>query len=641
MPLLPSRQAPIPALTLLPLVLSAATAAAETVTLPDLVIGASRTPVESAEVGSAVTVIDRKQLEQRQTTILSDVLRDAPGVVVDRSGGPGSQTGVRLRGAQTNHTLVLIDGIEVDNPVGGSTFDFADLLASEVERVEVLRGPQSALWGSDAIGGVINIVTKRGSGTPKGDAMVEGGSFGTLHARSNVAGGGERYHFSLSGDRYQTSGISAAAAWRGNGERDGYRNTSLVFKGGVSPTEQLDIDLAARLVDARLKYDDFGYSSAYGVQQATDADIVEFRKQYFGRLSAEHRSFDDHWRNRIEGAVTSYNAVDKTNGLRDTEQNGLRYKFGWQSSVNFATNTALPAKHTLTGLVESEHESAFFKGLWTKIAPSTNTVGLAAEYRLDLIERIHLSGSLRRDLNDGFKDASTYRVTAAYVHTETGTKLRTSVGSGVKNPTLFQLHGYTSTFRGNRDLKPESGFGWDVGLDQPLWSKRLTLGATFFHNDIDNLITGSGQTAVNVTGVSRIEGVELTANAEPIDGLTVNGAFTIQSSRDSDGRELVRRPKHTGSLNVNYRFLDDRAAVFASAWFNGTRQDTQYDMFYGQSRVNLSGYTQVNVGGSYQLIAKRLELFGRIENLLDKKYEEVFTYGAPGIAGFAGIKVSF
>jgi len=640
MPHFHMRRGPIRALTFLPLLLPA-TAFAETVALPDLVVGASLTPVESSEVGSAVTVIDRKQLERNQTTILSDALRDAPGVSVERSGGPGTKTDVYLRGAKSNHTLVLIDGVEVDNPVGGSAFDFGDLLASDVERVEVLRGPQSALWGSDAIGGVINVVTKRGSGKPKVTTALEGGSFGTLHARSNVAGSGEGYHFSLSGDRYQTDGISAGSERRGNRERDGYQNNSLIFKGGVSPTEQLDIDLAARLVDARLKYDDFAYSPVYDVQQATDADIVEYRKQYFGRLSAEHRSFDDHWRNRIEAAVTSYNAVDKTNRVRDTEQNGLRHKFAWRSSVDFATDSGLPAKHTLTGLVESERESAFFKSAWTKIAPSTSAVGLAAEYRLDLTRRIHLSGSLRRDLNDDFKDATTYRLTAAYVHTETGTKLRSSVGTGVKNPTLFQLYGYTSTFQGNRDLKPEKSVGWDIGVDQPLWNKRLTLGATFFHNDIDNLITGSGQTAVNVKGISRIQGVELTANVQPIDGLDVSGALTIQSSRDADGKELVRRPKHTGSLNASYRFADDRASAFVSARFNGARQDTGYDMYFSPSRVTLPGYTRVDIGGSYQVIEKRLEVFGRIENLFDEKYEEVFTYGSPGVAGFAGIKVSF
>jgi len=608
-------------------------------TLPDLLVSASRTPVEADKVGSAVTVINRQQLDQRQVRVLSDVLRDVPGVTVNRTGGPGSQTEVYLRGAKSNETLVLIDGIEVNNPVGGSAFDFGDLLNTEVERIEVLRGPQSALWGSDAIGGVINIITKKGSGAPKVTGLVEGGSFGTYHLQSNVSGGGERYHFSLTGDQFHTGGVSSAAEWRGNSEKDGYENTSVVVKGGFSPTEQLDLDFAGRFVNASLKYDDFGYSPTYGVQQAQDADIVEYRKQYFGRLSAEHKSLGERWRNRFDVSVAAYNASDDTNGFQDTIQDGLKYKYSYQSSYNFDTSSGVPAKHTLTGLVEREHEEAYFKSAWSRLAPRTDTTGLVGEYRLDLFDQVFLSGSVRHDANENFKNATTFRVTAAYLHPETATRLRTSVGTGVKNPTLFQLYGYTSTFQGNQGLRPESSFGWDLGVDQPLFDKKLTLGATFFHNDIDNLIVGSGTTAVNVSGLSRVNGLELSASAEPLDHLTVTTAYTFQRTKDADGKELIRRPEHSASVNLAYRFLDDRASLFTTVRYNGSRPDTQYDQFYTQSRTELASYTQVTLGGSYQLIPERgVELFGRIENLLDQKVEQVFSYGSPGVAGFGGLR---
>lgn len=615
---------------------SAATAAEDTLTIPELVITASRVPVASEQVGSALSVLTGDDLESRQTRVISDALRQVPGLSVNRTGGAGSQTEVYLRGAKANQTLVLIDGIEVNNPGSGSAFDFGDLVATDIERIEVLRGPQSALWGSDAVGGVINVITRQGQGAPTVRGMVEGGSFGTSQVQAGLSGATDLAHYALSASRFATQGVSSA---RSGTEADGYKNTALVLRGGVSPTDTLDIELAGRLVSATLQYDDFGADPALGLMRAVDADIKEYREQAFGRLSAELRSFDDHWRNKLDLSVASFNATGDQDNAWNYTQDGLKTKIGYQSSVSFATDTLMPAQHVLTALVEHEAESAYYKSAWSKVAPEVETTGVVGEYRLTLFDALSLSGSVRQDFNELFDDATTTRATAAYVVPQTQTKVRASVGTGVKNPTLFQLYGYTSTFKGNPDLRPEKSFGWDVGADQPLFNKRLTLGATFFHTEIDKLIQGSGVSAENVSGVSTINGVELTAQAEPLEHLHVAASYTFQNAEDADGKDLVRRPNHLASLDVSYRFLDERAQVFSSLQYNGARQDTTYDLSYTPGRTTLDGYTLVSFGGSYALVKDKVELFGRVENALDQDYQEVFSYGAPGIAGYGGLRL--
>ena len=246
---------------------------------------------------------------------------------------------------------------------------------------------------------------------------------------------------------------------------------------------------------------------------------------------------------------------------------------------------------------------------------------------------------MRRDDNDLFEDATTWRGTAAYRIDGTGTKLRASYGTGVKNPTLFELYGYTATYSGNPDLKPEKGRGWDVGVDQALWGKRVVADATWFNQRIRDLITGTGRTSINMAGESRVQGLELGLTVEPVDGLTLRGSYTWTEGEDSTGAELVRRPKHLASLNANYRFLEDRANANIGVIYNGRTSDWAYDAFYNRQPVSLTPYTLVNLSGSYKL-TERVEAFGRIENLTNRHYQEVWTYGAAGRAGYLGLRLA-
>ncbi|MBP2227867.1 vitamin B12 transporter [Azospirillum agricola] len=603
-----------------------------TVALPALSVTANRVPTPAAGTGSALTIITGEELEQRQTSVLSDVLREVPGVAVNRTGPVGTLTQVRIRGSEGNQTLVIVDGIEMNDPSSGSEYDFANLLAGDVERVEVLRGPQSALYGSDAVGGVINIVTRRGKGPLSAKAAVEGGSFGTLAGRASVAAGNERYDAALSGQGVISDGVSVADRRRGNPEKDGYRNGTLAGNFALRPTDNSEIGVVGRYTRFRADTDDF-----VGGRGAVDSGTDTSGEQYFGRLQGKVAFFDGRWEH-----IAGVSHGNQQRDYRDSAKTVTSSYEGRKTKLDYQTNLTLtggPAEHVLTAAVEHEDEKAISKSSFSNFDRSIGSTGLVGQYKLGLFERLTLTGSVRHDDNDLFRDATTWRTTAAYLIDSTGTKLRASYGTGVKNPTLFELYGYTATYAGNPDLKPEKARGWDAGFDQPLWGRRASLDATYFNQRIRDLITGTGRTSVNMPGESRVRGVELGLSVEPVDKLVLRGSYTLTDGEDSTGTELVRRPRQLASLNVNYRFLDDRANANLGIVYNGRASDWAYDAAYNRQVVHLAPYTLVNLAGSYRL-TEQVDVFARVENLFDRHYEEVWTYGAPGRAGYVGLRLA-
>ena len=612
---------------------------ATVVTQPEVVVSASRVPVATQEVGSAVTVITAEELEQRQVRIVSDVLRDVPGVAVSRTGPAGALTQIRIRGAEGNQTLVIIDGIEVNNPAGGSEFDFANLLNSDLARIEVLRGPQSALYGSDAIGGVVNVVSQRPEDGFSFLGRGEGGSFNTGSGLVSAGYGGEDFYGSATIDHFTTGGISAADERNGNTEEDGYENTTMRLKGGVTLFEDmLELEAVGYRVDSTRD----GDASAL-IVGAVDSDDTSDTQQHFGLASAKLKLFDGAWEHI---ARASFVHVDTDffdgNDNQTFSSNGEKDKFDYQTNLFFSTPQFADAEHTLTFLAEREREDQRSGGASFNNVEIVN-YGYAGEYRLGLWDRLFLSGGLRYDDNDDlFDNETTYRATAAYLHRETGTRLHGSVGRGVKNPTLFELFGFTANFTGNPNLEPEKSFGWDVGVEQSFWDDRVLIDVTYFNNEIEDLITGSGNTAINLEGENEIQGVEVSAAAEPIQGLRFDIAYTFTDAEDANGDDLTRRPKHVASFNANYAFdLYNRPAnLNFGVRFSGKQDDTVLLGFGpGQTRTEtLDSFTLVNIGASYE-IADGISLFARGENLLDDNYQEVVGFGTPGIAGYAGVRI--
>ncbi|WP_367198400.1 TonB-dependent receptor plug domain-containing protein [Amorphus sp. 3PC139-8] len=616
---------------------------ASVVALPEISVTANLAPTSLDKVGSAVTVITGEELREQKIQFVSDALRQVPGLAVNRTGPIGQLTQVRIRGSEGNQTKVFIDGVPVNDPAFGSEFDFSTLLADDVERIEVLRGPQSALYGSDAVGGVINIVTRTGEPGTHISGRLEGGSFGTVNGNASISGAGEMYNFIVSGMGYKTDGISVASENLGNTEKDGYRNGTVFAKGSLSPNEYFDMSGVIRYTSTKTDTDTDTYLPAYGHTGPTDSLQDTTGDDLYSRAQARLSLFDHHWE-QIAGV--SYTKTDtKYRNLAPTvvtsTYEGSTRRFDYQSNVFFNTPEVFDASHVVTFAVQNEEDGVVSDSAYSSFDRTVNSTGFVGQYQLSLFENLNLTGSIRHDVNEIFEDSTTYRATAAYFIDRTGTKLHGSFGTGVKNPTMFELYGYTNTYSGNPDLKPEEATGWDVGVDQQLFAGRAGVDVTYFNQRISDMITGSGQSSINLPGTSKIDGVEVGLSVNPIDPLTVRASYTYTDGHDATGAELVRRPRNVASLDINYRFLHDRANVNLNIDYTGVQKDWVYNQSYTQTYVvDLDAYTLVNLAASYD-VNENAQIYGRVNNILNEDYYDVWGYGEEGISAYAGVKLTF
>ena len=597
-----------------------------------VIVDASQAPRPTSNTGTSNTVLNKEAIEQQHNPILSDLLRDIPGLAVSRSGGLGSLTQVRIRGAEARHTLVLIDGIEVGDPVNGSEFDFATLLSDNIERIEVLRGPQSALYGSDAIGGVINIITQRGKPGLHADGFAEAGSFGTSHVRAGLSGGDERFDFAANVSHLETQGINLS---RSGNEKDGYRNTTGTLKGGSWVGDNLRLDAVLRKTRTHTDLDD----PSSGV--AVDSSDFTVSDQLYGRVQGKLSLLDGRWEH-IFGASLTETSLENVNSFANNSE-GRKSKFDYRTNYSFGVNRGEGASHGVTLGVEQER-TRFVNAIPGSPADNQShkdrVTSFIGEYRFGWSDRLFITAGGRHDNNELFKDEDTYRLTAAYLLPASGTRLHSSYGTGVKSPAFFDLFGFLpSFFVGNPNLFPERSRGYDIGVGQMFFNHRFTADLTYFKTDLRDAIQFSFPTVVNLTGTSKRQGWELSAQANLGEDTKLSASYTYTDARDPDGREAVRRARHLASLNLNRGFADRRGNINLSVKYNGAQQDTTFDAFFNPTRVTLGSYTLVNVAASYR-IGRYLELLGRVENLLDRKYEEVFSFRTPGIGAFAGIRIA-
>lgn len=613
--------------------------------LPDIVVSAHLVPGSLSQTGSSVSVITAEQIEQQKVVYVSDILRTVPGLAVNRSGGFGGLTQVRMRGAEANQTLVRIDGIEVNDPAFGSEYDFGNLLAVDIERIEILRGPQSALYGSDAIGGVINIITKRGRKGLRPTFVTEGGSFDTYRVGGGVSGGtGDLFDFSGGAQYFSTEGISSADVDNGNGERDANRNLTAYVNGNLRPLDNLEFGLTGRLVHNEQDLDGFSTQAFDNQALAFDNNDMTTGRHYYGRVFSKLNLLEEtgwlNWEHLVSAGYSGNRRRDF--GSFPSENDGTRNQYFYQTNLLMDTPDLMQSKHTLTFKLEHERDQIDSTSAFSDVDRSVTTNSYIGEYQLALVERLSLTGSVRHDDNsDPFKDQTTYRTTGSYRIDETDSRLHGSWGTGIKNPTLFQLYGSTGTFSGNPNLQAEKSRGFDVGVTQNFLGEGISLDLTYFNNRISNLIIGSGRTAVNVPGESRIEGIEASLSANIIDDLDFNGSYTWTSTKDSTGNPLVRRPKHLASAYLNYGFeLLGRSGNFnIGVIYNGKQSDLAFDAFFNSSMVPLDDYTLLNIAMSYKIF-EELELFARVQNALDQNYQEVFSFGSPGVAAYGGIRLA-
>ena len=609
-----------------------------------IVVTASRSGegVAADETGASITVLDSETLEQRQTRFVADVLRDVPGIAVNRAGSVGGLTQIRIRGSESNHVLMLIDGIEVSDPYQGE-YDLSTLIVDPAARIEVLRGQQSSLYGSDAIGGVINYITLSGREAPGYRARIEGGSFGTISGAARAAGATDRVDYALSASYYGTSGYPTA---RGGSRDVGSESVGASAKLNWTPSEALTLTGVLRYsyTDAdtnntALSGPTFGY--------LVDSPGVHSRNAaLYGLLSAQFTAMDGRWVSTLSGQFADTTRKSFTPAGLDYGDKGRRMKGSFTSSLSLGSDAIT---HRLTGAVDVERET------YRNITPSsfafqgkrhTDNIGFVGQYEM-LAGALSLGASVRHDENDRFADTTTWRVQGSY-RLPTGTRLHAAYGTGVKNPGYFELYGYADgRYIGNPNLKPEKSKGWEAGVEQRFGADGwATIGATWFDAKLtDEIFTDYPApdyvaTPANRTTDSKQHGIEAYASARPIPQIRFDLAYTWLKSTENGARE-VRRPRHMGSVNATIFSADQRFSGTLTLRYNGAMTDAAYiDPSYIPVTVTLKDYALVNLSADYRL-TDGLALFGRVENLLGTDYEEIFSYRGAGRAAYGGVRVAF
>jgi vitamin B12 transporter len=602
--------------------------------LPNMVISATRLPTPEAELGSSVTVITREEIERKQLRTLPEVLEDVPGLNVVQTGSPGGTTSVFIRGTNANHTKVLIDGIDASDPSSGDgSFDLSQLLASDIERVEVLRGPQSGLYGSDAIGGVINIISRTGSGPATVRGSIEGGSFDTINETAGVGGSVGRFSYDAGFAHYfsgatDVTPLNLVPAGRPV-NADSYDNKTYSTKLGAGFSDNFALGLVTRYVETSLRAtsDDFQGPEAL----PSDSD----NRELFTRGTAHLVLFDGRFDQTLGLGYTYYRRrfFDPNDPTTDPSvSRGDRVKVDWLGNIKL-----LPGE-TLT--LGAEHQLDEINDSPPVQAQMTNNAGFV-QLQSAFGERLFNAVSLRYDDNDRFGSQLTYRVAPAILFPETGTKLKGSVGTGFKAPTLDELFDSFPQFDffANPNLKPETSLGWDAGFEQSVLGQSIQFGATYFHNDIKNLITinDTGTTNINI-GQATTYGVESFAAYRPWAPLLLRTDYTYTFAEDDIAHtELLRRPKHKVSVNAAWQITDaaqaTATATYVGPWIDVNRAGTA-------TGLTASGYTLVNLTGSYYL-GHGVTAFGRITNLLDQRYQDPLGFQHQGLGVFAGIRVAF
>lgn len=619
-----------------------------------LVVTASRVPVPLVAAGSSVSVIDREQIEARQSVFAVDLLQDIPGLTVSRAGGIGSQTQVRVRGAEANQVLVLIDGIEANDPAGNDEFAFQDLTTWDVERIEVVRGPQSALWGSDALAGVVNVITQQPTEEFSAGGFAEAGAYATYSAGGRLSGEvlGARAGVSLS--RIDSNGSNSS---RTGDEDDGYENTTGSLTLAGSPGDNLDLEFVGRYTSTNKAFDGTDFVATGLPTDTADETAVDLG--YF-RAGGTLALAGGRWTQRLRAAWTTTDTENSNefgaNGSTAADKYGAYYQSTWQ----FTQRTADSTGNSVTLALDREHQEFSQAGVASPFGDPNQDQDLdntaaVVELLLSPFERTSLSLSGRYDDNSDFDDVGTFRATTAWTAEGAGTRLHASFGTGQKAPTFIERFGFfPDQFIGNPDLEPETSTGWEAGIEQPLWNDRVSLGATYFREELEDEINGFAFdpetflfTAENLDGTSERQGVEVSALARISATLRFSGSYTYTDATQPDGltgedtRE-IRRPRHSASLNGDWRFLDSRAGLNVNVAYVGAQDDTFFEVTppFGTRTVDLDSYYLASVAASYRL-TEQASVYARVENLLDEDYENVYGYNTPGIGAYAGIRLTF
>lgn len=606
-----------------------------------IVTAATRTEQSLDKVGQTVSVIDLAEIERRQTQNVADILRTIPGVTIARNGTIGGVASVFIRGAESDQTVALIDGVKLNDPssVGGG-FNFGNLMTGNIERIEVLRGSQSVLWGSQAIAGVVNMVTRRPTEELQVNARGEYGFRDTVNLVANASGKAGPLSASVGAGWFRTDGISNFAESRGGVERDGYENFGANANFNLAISEAISLDARGWYSRGTLNLDGFAPPTfAFG-----DVNEEGITRELVGYTGLNVALFDGRFRNRIGFALTDTKRRNTALDGPPAETfrgEGRNERLEYQGIVDIAKGWEVTF-----GLEQeiSRFNSSSFGG--PEARARARLYSGYAQVVGTITEGFTITGGVRHDDHDRFGGATTFGASAVYNLAATGTTVRASYAEGFKVPSLFQLF---SNF-GNTTLQPERSQGWDAGITQSLVDGRLELSATYFQRDSEDLILFIGCRApftgictnrpfgtYDNVGLARARGAEFAVTMRPTDSLSVQVTHGYVDSRNRAAgtvnfdRRLPRRPENATSLLVDYRWPFGLETGFTLTNVSAAFENAA-------NTLRLPGYTLGDIRAMMPL-GKNLELTARIENLFDESYETALNFGQMPRAGYVGVRV--
>lgn len=603
----------------------------------DILVTASRTPVAQEEIGVSSTILDAQRIEALGAVQTVDLLRLVPGVSVSVSGAQGTTAQVRIRGAEANHSLLFIDGIEFNDPAAGNEGRFENLSADNLAQLEVVRGPQSALWGSEALGGVIALTTPLVDQTSF-SALGEVGSGGSVRGAATVGLGLESGAVTLSGSHFETDGIDVLGG--GTGDRDGYRNTTVGLRGMVRPTPGGEIGIAARYIDAHSEFDGTDPLTFLRADTAENSSTQTGAVRIHATLGADRVG---PWTFTIAGEYLESSNRNRDGSTPLNRTSGDRFRTSGQLERRLElANTS----HVLIAAVDREDEGFTARDQqYFGATDQDRTRGRTAfvgEWRAQWSDLLSTDIAVRHDDFNRFEDETTLRA-AVVANLGAGFSLSAAYGEGIAQPTFFDLYGFfPGSFVGNPDLRPERSHGYEIGARYQ--ASRFSLAVTAFDHELEDEIVSTFDevtflsSTANASGKSKRRGIEVSGAATPMDGLRIGASYTYLDAKDQQVAGDVRlrearRPRHSASALADYE--RGPLTVGASLSYVGERRDTDFDIFQD---VTLGDYVLASLRVGYR-VTEAVEAFGRIDNAFDAEYQDVVGYETPGRSVHAGLRV--
>ncbi len=611
-----------------------------------ITVTANRTEKSTKKVASTTTVITREELEKFKNNTVYEAIQEIAGLNTVQSGPSGQTASVFIRGASSSHTKVMLDGVELNDPINPTrSFDLSHLFIENIDRIEVIKGPQSTLYGSDAMAGVINIITRQEQGRPKIQLSSFGGSYDTIQGKGEISGSTEKLSYSLGASHFKSNGFSSASSrYEGNTEKDSYRNTTFSGKFKLQVKENMDLNFSLRKIKAKNDLDNHGGDYGDDPNSSSTYDLIFLRGGFRG-LFMKNR-----WETQINLSYSDslrkyHNPTDILHPFSsdESEYKSHLFKIDWQNNLFFHKSNTLTfglefTKEDGCSFYESQSPWGSFQSEFP--SKSSLNTGIYIQDQINWDESFMASVGARLDSHSRAGSSLTYRIAPLYIFKSTGTKLKATLGTGFKAPSLYQLYAPSSLWGpvGNPDLNAERNTGWEAGVEQELFTGRLLIKATYFSSKFSDLIDFDYSQGYLNIGKASSKGTEFTLKALPLKNTTLSASYTWCKALDQSTKQpLLRRPEHKASVKICWDGLK-KTHTTLTLLYEGKREDLFYHNGWAR-RVVLSDYTLVNASLSYDIF-KYAQLFVRFDNIFNADYELIKGYATPGFSVYGGVKLN-